>query len=143
LDPYGLSVDYALLEEIATMKSVEIFFNFMLLGANRNVLWNVDPKTISPTRSDLMTRVWGTKRWPDELYERKLDLFGEVSMKVNNAQVIHAYRKRLRAAGFKHVPEPIAMKNRMNAPLYYLFFCSQNAVAANIASDVMAPYRDR
>lgn len=141
LDPYGLSVDYALLKEIAHMKSVEIFFNFMLVGANRNVLWNVDPSTISPKRAALMTRVWGHDRWPDELYERQADLFGEKSVKVDNARVIAAYRKRLYDAGFKHVPEPIAMKNRVNAPLYYLFFCSQNSVAAGIASDVMARYR--
>jgi three-Cys-motif partner protein len=143
LDPYGLSVDYPLLQDIAASNAVEIFFNFMLLGANRNVLWNRDPATLSPKRRALMTRVWGHDRWPQELYERQQDLFGEVSVKVGNDRVIDAYRQRLRAAGFKHVPEPIAMRNRRNAPLYYLFFCSQNETAAKIASEVMARHRTR
>src|SRR5262249_29303134 len=136
LDPYGLSVDFSMLEEIAAMKSVEIFFNFMLVGANRNVLWNVDPQTLSATQKALMTRVWGHERWPDELYEKQYDLLGERHVKVNNERVIKAYTKRLHAAGFQYVPEPIAMRNRMNAPLYYLFFCSQNRTAAKIAAEV-------
>jgi three-Cys-motif partner protein len=39
LDPYGLSVDYELLKQIAATGTVEIFFNFMIVSANRNVLW--------------------------------------------------------------------------------------------------------
>jgi three-Cys-motif partner protein len=143
LDPYGLSVDYVLLQQIAATNSVEIFFNFMLLGANRNVLWNRDPAELSPKRRALMTRIWGNDQWPEELYEREPSLFGDVAVKVSNERVVEAYRKRLRAAGFKEVPEPIAMKNRTNAPLYYLFFGSQNRTAARIASEVMARYGHR
>jgi three-Cys-motif partner protein len=115
LDPYGLSVDYALLEEIAAMKSVEIFFNFMLVSANRNVLWNVDPATLSPRRKALMTRVWGHDRWPEELYEKQPGLFGATAKTLSNERVIAAYRRRLHEAGFKYVPEPIAMKNSASA----------------------------
>lgn len=142
LDPYGLSIDYALLQSIASMRSVEIFFNFMLVGANRNVLWNVDPAAIPPARAALMTRVWGNDEWRRELYDREPNLFGETTTKVSNERVIAAYRKRVLAAGFKYVPEPIAMKNRMNAPLYYLFFCSHNQVVSRIAADVMNRHRD-
>ena len=39
LDPYGLSVDYDVLKAVAATGTVEIFLNFMLVGANRNVLW--------------------------------------------------------------------------------------------------------
>src|SRR5262245_61291333 len=66
LDPYGLSVDYTLLQRIASMETIEIFFNFMLVGANRNVLWHIDPVNIAPARAALMTRVWGHDRWSDE-----------------------------------------------------------------------------
>ena len=118
LDPYGLSVDYDLLKAIAAMNSVEIFFNFMLVAANRNILWNIEPSKIPPGRAAMMTRVWGHDRWQEELYDREPDLFGETSVKVSNERVVEAYRKRLLAAGFKFVPQPIAMKNRMNAALY-------------------------
>jgi len=52
LDPYGLSVDYALLTQIAAMKTVEIFFNFMLVSANRNVLWRAAHSGITAPRRD-------------------------------------------------------------------------------------------
>ena len=141
LDPYGLSVDYALLEKIAGMKTIEIFFNFMLVGANRNVLWNIDPAKISPARAAMMTRVWGHDRWRDELYDREPGLFGDMRTKVSNERVIESYRKRLLQAGFKHVPIPIAMKNRVNAPVYYLFFASQNETGASIVEQIFNKYR--
>jgi hypothetical protein len=34
------------------MRSVEIFFNFMVVGANRNVLWR-DPARVSKKRREL------------------------------------------------------------------------------------------
>ncbi len=141
LDPYGLSVDYSLLKQIAALKTVEIFFNFMLVGVNRNVLWRMNPSKISPARKALMARVWGHDHWVDELYERQPTLFGDVQKKVSNAQVVEAYRQRLLAAGFAHVPQPIAMKNSRNAAVYYLFFCSPKAVAGDIVRDVFDKYR--
>ena len=141
LDPYGLSVDYALLKEIGSMETIEIFFNFMLVGANRNVLWNVDPARIKPDRAALMTRVWGHDRWVDELYDRTPGLFGDIRTKVSNERVGEAYRRRLIEAGFKYVPRPIPMKNRVNAPVYYLFFASPNKTGAAIVEQIFNKYR--
>jgi three-Cys-motif partner protein len=141
LDPYGLSVDYALLREIAGMKTIEVFFNFMLVGANRNILWNIDPAKITPARAAMMTRVWGHDRWPDELYDREPGLFGDMRTKVSNERVIESYRKRLLEAGFEYVPKPIAMKNRVNAPVYYLFFASPNKTGASIVEQIFNKYR--
>jgi len=141
LDPYGLSVDYAMLQQIAELTTVEIFFNFMLLGANRNVLWNVDPSTISARRAAIMTRVWGSEDWRTELFEETRGLFGNVWTKVSNERVIDAYRRRLRQAGFSYVPTPIAMRNSTNSPLYYLFFCSPKAVASDIVGQIFDRYR--
>ena len=49
--------------------------------------------------------------------------------------------KRLLAAGFDYVAEPIPMRNSTNAPLYYLYFCSPKAVAADIVEDIFSRYR--
>ena len=141
LDPYGLTVDYALLQEIAAMKTVEMFFNFMLVGANRNVLWNIDPAKISARRATLMTRVWGHNRWADELYEREQGLFGDIHRKVSNERVGEAYRRRLAEAGFAYVPQPIAMKNRVNAPVYLLYFASPNKTGGAIVEAIFNKYR--
>jgi three-Cys-motif partner protein len=141
LDPYGLSVDYALLQQIAATKSVEIFFNFMLVSANRNVLWRTDPEKITPARAAMMRRAWGNDEWPTAAYRQRATLFGDIAVKAPNAQVIDAYRQRLREAGFAYVPEPIPMRNSTNAPIYYLFFCSPKAIAAGIVEEIFATYR--
>ena len=40
LDPYDLSIPWTLVQDIGRMRSVEIFYNFMIMDANRNALWN-------------------------------------------------------------------------------------------------------
>ena len=39
LDPYGLNVNWEVLQKAGKMKSIEIFYNFMIMDANMNVLW--------------------------------------------------------------------------------------------------------
>jgi len=142
LDPYGLSVDFRTLALIGSMKSVEIFFNFMIVGANRNVLWG-DPSRVSAKRLDLMTRVMGEAPavWIPKLYLKKHDLFGESQEKVSNEQVVEVYRERLLAAGFSYVPKPVPMRNSTNATIYYLFFASPNAIGARIVEHIFSKYR--
>lgn len=135
LDPYGLTVDWSLLKTIGEMESVEIFFNFMIVGANRNVLWK-DPSRVSKARRELLTRGWGDESWATVAYREVNTLFGVEREKIKgNDVLIGAYRKRLKdVAGFAYVPEPIPMKNSMNAIVYYLFFASPNAVGGKIVA---------
>jgi len=46
-------------------------------------------------------------------------------------------------AGFAYVPEPLPMKNKMQAVIHYLFLASPKAVAADIIEDIFAKYRGR
>jgi three-Cys-motif partner protein len=142
LDPYGLSVDWTLIHTIGQMKSVEVFFNFMVVGANRNVLWK-NPERVPPARLPLMDRVWGDRSWVEVLYRRQEDLFGLRSPeKLPNEAVAMAYRERLRkVAGFAYVPEPIPMKNTKGMTIYYLFFASPNETGASIVRDIFDRYR--
>lgn len=141
LDPYGLSVSWELLEHIGKMGSVEIFFNFMVMGANRNVLWS-DPSRVSETRRVLMDRVWGDRSWELAAYDQAPNLFGSEPQKVSNEQLMEAYRKRLRdVAGFTYVPKPVAMRNTRRATVYYLFFASPNKTADKIVTSIFEKYR--
>jgi three-Cys-motif partner protein len=142
LDPYGLTVDWNVIRTIGQMKSVEIFFNFMVVGANRNVLWR-RPEVVPPGRLLLMDRVWGDRTWTNAVYKQDQDLFGLTSpQKVPNEEVAAAYRKRLRdVAGFEYVPEPIAMKNTRGATVYYLFFASPSKTGHGIVADIFKRYR--
>lgn len=142
LDPYGLTVDWHVLVTIGAMKSVEIFFNFMVVGANRNVLWK-DPSRVPPKRLALMDRIWGDRSWLESAYQPTTDLFGTSSRKIGgNEALIQAYRRRLqKVAGFKFVPDPIPMKNSRNATVYYLFFASPNETANRIVNDIFRKFR--
>lgn len=141
LDPYGLDVGFTLLEEIGHMGSVEIFYNFMMVGANRNVLWK-DPSRVPPARQALMDHCWGDRSWRDVAYEEEATLFGPVPKKrPGNQAIVSAFRQRLKdEAGFKYVPHPIPMRNEQNAVVYYLFFASPNKTANKIVRDIFAKY---
>ena len=59
-------------------------------------------------------------------------------------KLVDAFRNRLKkVAGFRCVPEPIAMVNTKNADLYYLFFASHKPVAKNIVDSIFRKYRKR
>jgi three-Cys-motif partner protein len=141
LDPYDLSVPWPLVKQIGEMRSVEIFYNFMIMDANMNVLWK-QLDEVPEERRPRMDLVWGDRSWTDECYEVELNLFGETKKKLPNEEIAEAFRRRLRdVAGFKYVPEPIAMKNSMNATVYYLFFASPNKTGGEIVEQIFRKYR--
>jgi three-Cys-motif partner protein len=55
LDPYALSVDWRVLEMAGKMRSVEVFYNFMIMDANMNVLWK-NPGDVPQQQLDRMMR---------------------------------------------------------------------------------------
>ena len=142
LDPYRLSVNWDVLQTAGQMRSVEVFYNFMIMDANRNVLWR-DPSKIDPDQSARMDAVWGGD-WRSAAYQKSRDLFGDVDEKASNEDIAQAFRKRLKtAAGFEFVPNPIPMRNSKGAVIYYLFFASPNKTGARIVEEIFSKYRAR
>jgi three-Cys-motif partner protein len=146
LDPYGLHLDWEVIFTIGKMRSVEIFLNFPVADMNRNVLWH-RREDVSPAQIDRMNRFWGDDSWQNAAYipAKQMDLFRKGSEeKASNEAMAEAYRKRLiDVAGFKNVPQPIAMRNTRNAIVYYLFFASQKPVAEGIVRDIFKKYTNR
>ncbi|MEW5981110.1 MAG: hypothetical protein AB1806_01920 [Acidobacteriota bacterium] len=65
-------------------------------------------------------------------------------VKMGNRDVVDAFARRLKSvAGFEFVLNPLPMRNSVNAIVYYLFFASQQPVAAKIVRDIFDKYRDR
>ena len=142
LDPYGLSVNWEVLETAGQMKSVEVFYSFMIMDANMNVFWK-DPSKVDPQQAARMDAVWGDD-WRAAAYQKTRDLFGEVEEKTTNEDVAQAFRSRLKTvAGFKYVPDPMPMRNSKGAVIYYLFFASPNKTGADIVNDIFDTYRTR
>lgn len=143
LDPYKLSPDWEVVAKAGTMKSVEIFLNFMVMDMNMNVLWK-NPGAVAPAQIDRMNSFWGDDSWRKAAYREERDLFGLREEKAGNEDVAEAYRQRLEDnAGFKYVPRPLPMRNSTGAIIYYLFFASPNAIGAQILEDIFERYRQR
>ena len=92
-----------------------------------------------------MTRFWGDESWRDEAYRSQPMLFGKPEQqKVENWELVRAFQQRLKkVAGFKYVPEPMAMRNTTRSAVYYLFFAGPNETGARIVTDVFNGYRNK
>jgi three-Cys-motif partner protein len=143
LDPYGLHLDWKVVETAGQMRTIDMFLNFPVADMNRNVLWH-QPDRVPPEQAARMTAYWGDESWQKIAYARNLNLFGDEYLKKEpNKVVAEAFRERLRrVAGFKRVPEPLPMRNSNDAIVYYLFFASQKDTAEGIVLDIFNKYRD-
>ena len=142
LDPYGLHVDWEVIHAAGQMKSFEVFLNFPVADMNRNVLWN-DPRSVSEEQAKRMSKYWGDDSWKSAAYDTHGNLFG-FQEKTDNIAIARAFQSRLKdVAGFNYVPDPIPMRNKNNAIVYYLFFASQNTTGARIVEQLFGKYRNR
>lgn len=142
LDPYGLHLNWEVIETAGKMCSIEIFLNFPVADMNRNVLWR-NSERVSPTQKARMDAFWGDDSWKQAAYSSEGNLFC-YEHKTDNRAVVKAFQDRLKSkAGFSYVPEPVAMRNSVGAEIYYLFFASRKPVAARIVTEIFDKYRKR
>lgn len=144
LDPYKLNVDWNILQTAGKMGSIEIFYNFMIMDANRNVLRR-NPDRVSETQVKRMDQVWGDRTWRDKAHIKRPTLWGDaVDEKAGNDIMAEEFRKRLKeVAGFKYVPKPVPMRNEKGAIIYYLYFASPNNTGASIVEYIFNTYRTK
>jgi three-Cys-motif partner protein len=143
LDPYALSVDWKVIDTAGKMRSVEIFYNFMIMDANMNILWR-NPDKVPEDQLIRMDKVWGDRSWREAAYRTEPGLFGEMEAKANNEAIAEAFRMRFKKmAGFKYVPKPVPMLNEKGSVVYYLFFASPNQTGAHIVQYIFEKYRKR
>ncbi len=145
LDPYGLHLDWQIVQQAGSMRSLDVFINFPIYDININVLHR-DPETVLPIHIERMNHFWGDNSWREVAYvESSPDLFGNVELeKVSNQRFADAFRRRLReVAGFKRVPEPLPMKNSKSSVVYYLFFASQKGTAEEIVTYIFDKFGRR
>jgi three-Cys-motif partner protein len=141
LDPYGLHLDWAVIEKAGKMRSIDMFLNFPIMDMNRNVLWR-NPDGVSSEQAVRMDGSWGDASWREAAYSDSGYLPG-FEGKTTNEDVAQAFRERLReVAGFGYVPDPMPMRNSTGAVVYYLFFASQKPVAKKIVEAIFTKYRD-
>lgn len=145
LDPYGLDLDWKVMEKAGKMRTIEIFLNFPVMDMNRNAIWRQGPEKISDSNLERMNRFWGDNSWKKAAYKRTETLFEEYPdiQKQENQVIVDTFKKRLKKnAGFNYIPDPIPMVNSKGATIYYLFFASQKPVAAKIVNEIFNKYRN-
>ena len=143
LDPYGIHLDWKVIESAGKMRSIEIFLNFPVMDMNMNVLWH-NPQGVDKADIKRMNAFWGDQSWRKIAYTEEMMLFGPEDKRADIKVVANAFRKRLEeVAGFEYVPEPMPMKNTKGGIVYYLFFASQNRTGEKILKDIFNKYRER
>ena len=144
LDPYGVHLEWSIFEQAGKLGTIELFINFPVMDMNRNVLWRRGNRA-DPGQQERMTRWWGDESWREVVYEQQGDMFGDTVLRKGEPdRIVRAFKKRLHdQGGFRHVPEPIAMRNSTGNVVYWLFFASNNETGARIASSVFRKHRNR
>ncbi len=141
LDPYKLVVNWEVLAAAGAMNSIEVFYNFMIMDLNMNMLLK-NPDKASDSQIARLNAVWGDGSWREAGYTKTRGLFGDIEEKATNERVAEAFRKRLqKVAGFTYVPEPVPMRNSTGAVMYYLYFASPNKTGAKIVEHIFRKYR--
>ncbi len=142
LDPYGLHLNWEVIETAGKMKSIDMFLNFPIMDMNRNTLWK-NPDRVDETAAARMNAFWGDDSWRNVAYATDRNLFG-LPEKEDNETIAEGFRVRLqKIAGFKFVPKPVPMRNSQGGIVYYLFFASQKLVAGDIIEYIFDKYRSR
>lgn len=146
LDPYGLHLDWKVIQKAGEMGTLDMFLNFPIADMNRNVLWR-DPEAKGIRDSDIqrMNSFWpdDEQSWRKIAYTTDQDLFG-FPRKEENETIALAFCDRLKKkAGFKYVPKPLPMRNSRGAVVYYLIFASHKPVAHEIVEQIFTKYRNR
>jgi three-Cys-motif partner protein len=119
-----------------------MFLNFPVMDMNRNSIWK-NPGRVSQDGIERMTKFWGDESWKQAAYAESPQgsFFGPEMVKQSNDEIVAAFRQRLKkVAGFKFVPEPLPMRNSINAVVYYLFFASPKPVAEEIITYIFHKY---
>jgi three-Cys-motif partner protein len=140
LDPYGLHLNWEVIQTAGHMNSIDMFLNFPIADMNRNVLRR-NPENVSPSSLQRMNAYWGDESWGKIAYNTQGNFFNW-KVKESNEAIALAFAEHLqKVANFKYVPKPLPMRNSRGAVVYYLFFAAQKELAHNIIEDIFGKYR--
>jgi three-Cys-motif partner protein len=136
LDPYGMQVEWPLLEAIADTRAIDLWILFPLGVAVNRLLTKAKPPP--DEWSQALTRLLGTNSWRSAFYpqQKVLTLFGEQDMRSKQAnfdQVGKFFVERLKTVFTAVADNPLPLFNSKNVPLYLLCFAAGNPKGAPTA----------
>lgn len=144
LDPYGMQVDWPLIEAIARTQAIDLWLLFPLGVAVNRLLTKDEPPPAD--WADALTRILGTDQWKEAFYpvRRERTLFGEEETHAKEAdfdKIGQFFVNRLKTVFNKVAENPLPLRNSRNVPLYLLCFAAGNPrgapTAIRIAQDIL------
>jgi len=142
LDPYGMHLNWEIMEMAGKSRAIDMFLNFSIMDINMNAALR-NPDKAQKQGIDRINAFWGCEEWREAAYQPVPTLFGDTWLeKTDNSAIVKAFQARLKGvAGFKYVPDPLPMKNTKGAIVYYLFFASQSSTGDKIAKSIFRKHR--
>lgn len=136
LDPYGMQVEWPLIQAIAKTRAIDLWLLFPLGMAVNRLLTKAEPPPDEWAR--ILTRIFGTGDWQSAFYpqQKVQTLFGEEDLKSKQAdfdQIGQFFVERLKTVFTAVADNPLPLLNSRNVPLYLLCFASGNPKGAPTA----------
>lgn len=136
LDPYGMQVEWSLIEAIARTKAIDLWLLFPLGVAVNRLL----TRRKSPPQAweQALTKILGTQEWKKTFYTHRKEptLFGEEEMQTRDADfdsIGKFFVKRLKTVFHSVAENPLPLRNSRNTPIYLLCFGAGNPKGAPTA----------
>lgn len=128
LDPYGLEVDWGLIQRLAATGACDVWYLFPLGGVIRMMTADGQMPDSWITRLD---RLFGTHDWHKEFYRPspQKSLFGadaELLLKDASTQHVVDYVQKRLSSAFAAVSDAGVLRNRKGAPLFALLMGVSN-----------------
>lgn len=140
LDPYGLHLNWEVIEMAGQMGTIDIILNFPTADMKRNVFWR-NPEKVADGDIARMNAFWGDGSWRDAGYTQQPGLFDIITEKNDEDAVVDAFVERLKEkGGFKYAAKSIPLRNTKNSIVFYLIIASQKEVAINIGKYLFKKY---
>jgi len=135
LDPFGMQVEWSLLEAIAKTQAIDVWLLFPFVGVNRHLTRGEPPPEEWAAR---ITKIMGTDEWRQEFYPAKTqpNLFEEEETQSKDADFdrIGAYFvKRLETIFPGVAKNPLPLRNSRNTPLFLFCFAVSNVRGKDLA----------
>ena len=138
LDPFGTELAWQTIEAVAETGALETIINLPTMAFNRAGLPR-DPNSLTAERVRAMNRVWGDESWYDLFYEERRGLWGTHVVKAAPTSALrlgYLFKEHRLSKVFRHVTDPLVIRNTRDLPIYCLLFAGHNATGAKIAAQV-------
>lgn len=136
LDPYGMQVEWSLIEHMARTKAVDLWYLFPAGAINRLLTKSGRPPE---EWGEALTRCFGTRDWEQAFYRQNTSqrsLFGDSDQPYKAATfdtIGEFVQNRLKTVFAEVAKNTLWLRNSKNVPLFLLCFAAANPTGATIA----------